>query len=209
MFEGFLKMNIEEIKKDFKKMRMPKMDISLDEFTDFDNFVKKIKKQDRDDEKYVLHNKMFPAIFGLFFLTIIMFFTSPQNLLQFSGLVLCYTGLISMLVLMFVEYKNISKESYDLSLLAYLMQKEKRLKSWRSTPLKFQMTFIIMISGCIMLLIGVMSSISQAIVITLVYLVILFTSWLIGEYFYRKRHREKHLPLIKMISEYINELNKE
>jgi hypothetical protein len=38
------------------------------------------------------------------------------------------------------------------------------------------------------------------------YLGLLVFSWIIGEYLYRKRHRKKHQPLIKNISELIKEL---
>ena len=41
-----------------------------------------------------------------------------------------------------------------------------------------------------------------------VYIALFVISWIIGEYFYRKRHKKKHQPLIKIISEQIEELSK-
>jgi Na+/melibiose symporter-like transporter len=112
---------------------------------------------------------------------------------------------------LFRDYKNISKESYDLSLLAYLKQKEERLKSWRSTPVKYQWTFTVFVSGLIMMILGnagLMHKFSTEYIIMfiIVYLILLLTSWIIGEHFYRKRHKKKHLPLLSIIAELKNEL---
>ncbi len=49
-------MDIEELKNEFKKMRMPKMDVSINNVNNFNDFIENIRKQDRDDEKYILHN---------------------------------------------------------------------------------------------------------------------------------------------------------
>ena len=211
MFEGFLIMNIEEIKKDYKKMRMPKMDISINEFNNFDEFVQRIKKQDRDDEKYILHNKMIPVLFGLFFIIIIMLFNPIKNALLLTGTFFIFLGLMSTLILLFIDYRNISKESYDLSLLAFLKNKKDRLKSWRLTSAKYYITFIVFVSGLIMFNISLLKKFSAEFGITLLtfYLVMLAVAWIIGEHFYRKRHREKHEPLLKIISEQIDELSKE
>ena len=63
---------------------------------------------------------------------------------------------------------------------------------------------IIMFIGNARLLQGV----DTALVITfiVVYLTLLLISWIIGEYYYRKRHMKKHQPLIKNISDLIKEL---
>ena len=57
-------------------------------------------------------------------------------------------------VKVFKDYRDISKESYDLSLFAYLKQKEERLKSWKSTPVRYKWTFIVFVSGLIIMFIG-------------------------------------------------------
>jgi len=202
-------MNIEDIKKDYKKMRMPKMDISVNDFKNFDDFVQKIKKQDRDDEKYILHNKMFPALVGLFFITIIILFNPIKTAPLIIGTFLIFLGLFSTLLLLFLDYRNISKESYDLSLLAYLKQKEERLKSWRLTSAKYYLTFIVFVTGIIMGSASLLSTISPEFGIMLVpfYLFLLLISWIIGEHFYRKRHKKKHQSLLKTISELKQELD--
>ena len=202
-------MKSKSLKDEFKKMKVPEMDITINEANYLEEFVRKIKKQDKEDERYLLHNKVIPILVGLFILTIVMILTSVKTLSLFVGVFLCYLGLVSTLILLFVDYKEISKESYDLSLLVYLKQKEQRLKSWYSTPVKYQWTFTIFVSGLIMMIIGTLRDIEHVAVFIFVYLVILLMSWIIGEYLYRKRHKDKHQPLLKMISELKEELNEE
>jgi hypothetical protein len=142
MFEGFIKMDIDKLKHEFKKMKVPKMDVSINEVTNTEDFFQKIKNQDKDDEKYILHNRIIPIIVGLFLMIILMLINPIKSALLLTGMFLIFTGLIYTLILSFMDYKNISKESYDLSLFAYLKQKEARLKSWRSTPAKYKLLFI-------------------------------------------------------------------
>jgi cell division protein FtsW (lipid II flippase) len=204
-------MDIEELKKEFKKMRLPKMDISINEFNNLEDFVQKIKKQDKDDEKYLLHNKMIPVLIGIFFITVIILLNPIKTVVLLTGLLLVFLGLLFTLVLLLMDYKNISKESYDLSLLAYLKQKEERLKSWHSTQSKYKWTFAVFVSGLIMMIIGntfIIKDLGSEYFILFIagYLALLFISWIIGEYFYRKRHRKKHQPLLDIISEFKKEL---
>jgi len=142
-------MDIETLKKDFKKMRVPKMDISIDAANNLSEFVQLIKKQDKDDEKYILHNKMIPALFGLFSIIIIILLNPIKTALLLAGFFLIFAGFFSMLILMFIDYRNISKESYDFSLLTYLKQKKDRLESWRLTSAKYYITFIVFVIGLI------------------------------------------------------------
>lgn len=204
-------MNIDEIKKDYKNMRMPKMDISVNNFKNFDDFAQRIKKQDRDDEKYILRNKIIPVSTGLFFITISMLLNPIKTVLLLTGIFLVFLGLFYTLILLLKDYKNISKESYDLSLLAYLKQKEERLRSWHATPTKYKWTFAVFVSGLIMMIVGntkLMRDLGTEYIILfiVIYLILLLTSWIIGEHYYRKRHRKKHQPLLKMISDQLNEL---
>lgn len=187
------------------------MDISINYFENFDEFVQRIKKQDLDDEKYILHNKIIPVLFGLFFVTIIMLFNPIKTAMLLTGTFLIFSGLMATLILLFIDYRNISKESYDLSLLTFLKQKRERLKSWRLTSTKYYLTFIIFVFGLVLSNISLLKNFSAEFGITLLtfYIAILAIAWIIGEHFYRKRHRDKHEPLLKIISEQINELNKE
>ncbi len=204
-------MNIEELKRDYKKMRIPMMDISINYFENFDEFIQRIKKQDLDDEKYILHNKIIPVLFGLFFITLIMLLNPVKTTMLLIGTFLIFSGLLSTLLLLFIDYRNISKETYDLSLLAFLNQKRERLKSWRLTSTKYYVTFIIFVSGLVLSNISLLKNFSAEFGVALItfYIAILAIAWIIGEHFYRRRHREKHEPLLKIISEQINELIKE
>jgi cell division protein FtsW (lipid II flippase) len=214
MFKGCIKMDIDKLKNEFKKMRVPKMDISINEVSNMKDFFQKIKTQDKDDEKYILHNRIIPIIVGLFLMIILMLINPIKSVLLLTGMFLIFTGLIYTLILSFLDYKNITKESYDFSLFAYLKQKEERLKSWRSTPAKYKWTFTVFVSGLIFMVIGNTSLMRDfdreyIILFIVVYLCLLVTFWTIGEYFYRKRHRQKHQPLIKSITQLLKELGNE
>ena len=204
-------MDIETLRKDFKKIRRPKMDISIDVENNLNEFVQLIKKQDKEDEKYVLHNKMIPVLFGLFSIIIIILFNPVKEVLMLTGHFLIFLGFFSTLILVFIDYRNISKESIDFSLLAYLKQKKDRLESWRLTSAKYYLTFIVFLTGLILSNISLLKNYSFEFSIFLLssYLTILVIAWIIGEHFYRKRHKKKHQPIIKILSEQIEELVKE
>jgi hypothetical protein len=179
--------------------------------TELNSIVELIKKQDKEDEKYLLHNKVIPLLIGLFFTIIIMLFNPIKTFMLVLGLLLIFLGLSVTLLLLFREYRNISKESYDLSLLSYLRQKQERLKSWRKTPVKYKWTFTIFVSGLILMILGNQGFVeeigSEFIIIFLaIYLFILLIAWIIGEQYYQKRHRNKHKPLLDNISNQLKEL---
>jgi hypothetical protein len=212
MFEGHIIMDIKELKKELKKIRIPEMDISMSKANNLENFIHRIKKQDRDDEKYMLHNKIFPISIVLIFFTILILISPARTILQMTGIFLIYSGLVSTLIFLLMDYKIISQESYDLSLCVFLRHKEARLKSWHSTPAKYQWTFTIFVSGLIMLIVGSTSLLSDfsteyAILFIAVYLLLLLISWIIGEYLYRKRHKKRHLPLLNTIAQLRAELD--
>jgi hypothetical protein len=207
-------MKIDEIKNELNKMRIPKMNgsLSLDRMDTMEEFIQKIKQQDKDDEKYLLHNKLIPVLIGIFFITIVMLLNPIKSVILLSGCFLTFLGLFITMILLFWDYKNISKEYFNLNLLDYLKQKERRLQSWRFTPNKYKWTFMIFLTGLIMMIIGNTALIRefglvQIIIYIVAYLGILITSWTIGEYFYRKRHREKHRPILTIISDLKSELD--
>ena len=107
-------MNIEDVKNEFKKMRLPMMDISAADFKNLEDFVLRIRKQDRSDEKYILHNKMIPVLIGLFFITIIMIFNPIKNLLMLTGMFLIFSGLFSTFILLLRDFRNILIFSHPL-----------------------------------------------------------------------------------------------
>ena len=204
-------MEIDKLKDEFKKKKVTEMDFSIKNVTNMEDFFQRIKAQDREDEKYLLHNQLIPIIVGLFLLTIIMLINPIKTFLLLLGMFLIFTGLVYTLILKFLDYKDISRGSYDLSLFAYLKQKKERLKSWYATPSKYKWTFTIFVSGVIFMVIGNTGpmqefSIETMLIFIVAYLSLLIISWNIGEHFYRKRHQQKHQPLIKIISEQLKEL---
>jgi len=205
-------MDIDKLKSEYKNMRVPKMDVSLNGVKNLEDFFQRIQTQDKEDERYLLHNQLIPLIVGLFFMTIIMLINPIKTFFLLTGMFLIFTGLVYTIILKFLDYKDISKETYDLSLFAYLKQKEKRLKSWRSTSTKYKWTFTVFVSGLIFTVIGNTGlmrdfGFETIFLFILIYLVLFLTSWIVGEYFYRKRHRQKHQPLITIISEQLRELD--
>lgn len=207
---------IDSYKRYYKNLKSSGMKSSMYAHNDIElkNIVELIKKQDKEDEKYVLHNKMIPVLIGLFLITLIMLYNPIKTPVLLTGLLLIFLGLSVSLILLFREYQNISKESYDLSLLSYLRQKKERLRSWRKTPVKYKWTFTIFVSGLILMIVGNKGFVeeigSEYIVIFIVaYLVILVTAWIIGERYYRKRHTKKHKPLLDIISNQLKELEEE
>jgi hypothetical protein len=204
-------MDIDKIKKEYKKVKVSKMDISMDQTKILGDFIQRIKQQDRDDEKYILHNQIIPICIGLIILTVIIITVPVTTFPLRTGIILIYTGLISAVILLIKDYRDITKEPYDINLLAYLKQKERRLKSWYATPAKYYLTFTVFVSGLILMILGNTGIIRQfgieiTVSIIAIYLIILIISWVIGEYFYRQRHTKKHQPLIAEIRAQIKEL---
>jgi hypothetical protein len=204
-------MNIDDLKKQYKTVGMPEMDISIKDFTNLEDFIQQIKKQDKDDEKYLLHNKMLPVLIGLLFITLIIILNPIKTALLVGGTLMIFLGLFFTFIFLLMDYKSISQESYDLSLLAYLKQKEKRLSSWRATPNRFKWSFSVFVSGLIMMITGNALKIpeisNEYILLFLVsYVGLLLICWIIGEHFYRRRHQKKHRPLLNIISELKSEL---
>ena len=120
--------NIDEFKKDFKNMKASYKKSKLMEngYNNINDFLQSIKKQDRDDERYLIRTKIRPAIIGIIILTILFMFYRIPNIVMFTGSFIVYGGLITLIILYFRDYRNISKESFDLSLYEYLQNKKKR-----------------------------------------------------------------------------------
>jgi cell division protein FtsW (lipid II flippase) len=204
---------IDSYKKYYKGLKTSGMKSSVYAQNDIElnNIVELIKKQDKKDEKYLLHNKMIPVLVGLFFITIIMLYNPIKTLVLLTGLSLIFLGLFITLILLFIEYRDISKESYDLSLFSYLGQKKERLKSWRKTPAKYKWTFTIFVTGLILMIFGNRGFVEEIgleyiFIFIVVYLVVLLSAWIIGERYYQKRHTKNHKPLIDNISNQLVEL---
>jgi hypothetical protein len=214
MFKGCLNMAIDKLKIDFRKMRVPKMDISINEGANMEKFLQKIKSQDKEDEKYLLHNQIIPLIIGLFLMIILMLVNPIKSILLLTGMFLISSALAYSLILRLMDYNDISKEPYDLSLFVYLKQKQERLKSWRATPSKYKWIFSVFVSGLIFMVIGNTALVrdfgeENLLVVIVVYLILFISAWTIGEHFFRKRHKQKHQPLISNIADLLKELTDE
>jgi cell division protein FtsW (lipid II flippase) len=211
MPKGCLTMDINKLKNDYQKIRVPKMDISIDEVINVESFIKKIKNQDREDEKYLLHNQIIPLIVGLVIMIILMLINPIKTVLMLTGMFMIFGALLTSLILRFADYRKISKETYDLSLSAFLKHKEERLESWRSTPSFYKWIFTVFVTGLIFMVIGntaMMRDFGPGYILLFIaiYLILFISAWTIGEHFFRKRHEKKHQPLIKNIVDLLNEL---
>jgi len=204
---------IDNYKKYYKQLKTSGMKSSIyaQNETKLNGIIEFIKKQDKEDEKYLLHNRLIPLSIGLILIIIIMLYNPLKTIILLSGLLLIFLGLFITLLLSFREYKNISKESFDFSLLSYLRQKKERLKTWRKTPVLYMLTFVVFVFGLILMIAGNQGFIEEIsteyiIVFLTAYVAVLIAAWIIGERFYRKRHTKKHKPLLDMISNQLKEL---
>lgn len=190
------------------------MDLLLHNSAQLNDFISQIKAQDRIDEKYLLHNQIVPLLVGLSIMIVLVLINPIKTILMLTGMFLIFAALIISLILRFIDYRNISQESYDLSLTAFLKQKMKRLRSWRATPSYYKWIFMTFVMGLIFMVLGNTAIMREFglgfIILSIIIYVIVFTSaWTIGEYFFRKRHEQKHKPLINSISEQLKELEEE
>jgi hypothetical protein len=142
----------------------------------------------------------------------IFMFAAVSNIILFTGCVLIYGGLITVLILFFRDYRNISKEASGLSLHDYLGNKVRRLKSWKSNPKLYHFLYGIYIIGVLLIILGitnpvdVLKTTQNFIIYTVGIIISLIISGITGELTYRRSHKKKHQPLIDTISGLIAEL---
>ena len=183
------------------------MEISFLQSENLKDFMRQVRKQDREDERYLVRKRLLPLLFGLLFLTFVIMISPIKNMILFWGILLVYAGLVAIGLFSFLDYKNISKEKFDMSLLTFLKQKEARLTSWKSTPLKYYFIYAFYVIGVMMMIVGNtnlirnLKTFQNIALFTGITLSIFILSWIIGEYFYRKRHKQMHQPLLKLIDE--------
>ena len=208
-------MNIEDLKKEIKKIEAPKMaSFSNSNFLSLADVISQIKNQDREDEGYLFKNKILPLLAGLIFISVIVIITPVRNISMVTGILIMFTSMLTALILIIIDFRNISKESFDSTVLEFLKQKKRRLESWQSTRFHYYLIFISFCLGYFLMLLGntkVIDSFnfSYAILIYIIFLVIVTISWIIGERVFRRKHRVKHQPLINIISEIQKELTAE
>ena len=206
-------MNIDDFKKEFQKRRAPRMDGTVYN-SDMNNLILRIKKQDKEDEKYLLKNKIIPLFIGLLLFTMVIIAVPAVNIIVFLGCIFIFSSLLFVLILWLIDYKNISKESFDLNLQEFLKQKEERLKYWKSTHWKYYLILVMYLFGLILMLVGnepfvrsFQEGYFTVFLVTIIFIIVL--SHLIGERMYRRRHNKKHQPLLEIITEVKRELAEE
>ena len=171
-----------------------------------ESFIRRIKRQDREDERYLFRTKILPLLIGVCILTILLLLTPVRNPVMRFGCFLVISTMTASLLLFFRDYVSISRESFDATVSDFLKQKEKRLKYWRSTPFHYHIIFFVYIAGVVMMILGnssaVRNSSSNFVAAYLLLIVLLLIAfWILGERRYRERHRSKHRPLLEMISD--------
>ena len=209
-------MNTDDLKDELKKMRAPKMDFTLpsDRTGSVSKFFEMLRNQERKDEKYLLKKRIIPLLAGLILFTIVLIINPVRNPVMFLGCLLIFSGMLITLILSIIDYKNISKETFDSSILDFLKEKKKRLVYWKSTHFKYKLLFTAFLLGLFMLNIGNKPFVRSfgdfpfAVFLGLIFAVILISN-VIGERAYQRRHRKEHGPIMNMISDLQEELKGE
>ena len=133
---------------------------------------------------------------------------------MFGGAFLMFASLLAAFVLFLKDYRDISRVTFDTSVVRFLMDKEKRPSSWRSTPLLHHLVFAVFLIGWLTLNLGNRPFIRDAgsfpfgIIIGLALLAMILLS-INNEWLYRRRHKEEHEPLLEMIAEIREALQEE
>ena len=201
-------MNLDDIKKEFRKVRAPKMETAFPSGSTVKapELFERLRRQERRDERFLLNKRIIPVLAGLVLFTAVVIAVPIRTPVMFGGAFLMFASLLAALVLFFKEYKDISRETFDMSVVRFLMDKEKRLSHWRSTPLLHHLVFAIFLIGWLLLNLGNELFIRDAgsfpfgIVIGLALLAMILLS-INNERLYRKRHEREHEPLLEMIAE--------
>ena len=205
---------IDDFKSEYNNLRPPGKSRSSYE-TDqlIENMIEIIRRQDEVDRKYLFLRRILPVSIGIVLLTIVFLMVNVPNIVVFIGCSLIYSGLVGILILFIRDYYKVVKEDYGISIRHYLINKKNRLLVWKRTPVAYHLIFGVYISGVVFMIMGntkhyqiLLNSSQNVILFALVNMAVLVISGIIGEYKYRKRHKKNHEPLIKSITEMINEL---
>lgn len=208
---------IESFKGNFKNIKPSEMGNSIyaNYNNEFRNILESIKRQDKADERYILNKRIIPVLSGLIILTVVLMFNVVSNILILIGSLMIYTGLITILLLFFKDYKNISTEQFGISLNEFLENKKRQLAKWKYQPFLYHVIYAVFVIGVLFLIIGntglldvLKTKLAVAIYVICIILALIF-SGLIGEYLYRNRYRKQHHILKANISDLLNQLNSE
>jgi Na+/melibiose symporter-like transporter len=209
-------MNVDELKREFQQRRTPTMDLTAGSKhpADFRPLLGMLRQQDSADQRFVLTQKALPLGIGILLFSILVAVNPIHNPVMLAGCLLVMFTLLLSLVLVLYDYMNISRESFDTSVMEFLREKERRLRSWRTTALKYHLIMAAYIIGVVMLTLGNTAILRDfttkqitIYIASIVALLIFF--WVLGELRCRKRHQEKHRPLLNMIAEMRGELHRD
>jgi hypothetical protein len=207
---------LEAMKKALLGLRAPDsaLPASKKKENSMEELIRSLRKQEKEDQAFILKRRIVPLAAGIVIFTVILIFLPVRNPVMGAGCFLISASLLTALILCFIDYMDISKESYDSSVHDFLRQKEKRLRYWRTTPLRYHFIYICYVAGVVMISLGnsAMMSESGGVVISIYLGAVVFLlglSWILGARRFRKRHREKHRPLLELIEELEQELAEE
>jgi hypothetical protein len=211
--------NLDDLKTEFKSFKFKDehmigkhMKETGEEHDVLRSIIASVKDQDRIDERYILYRKILPVALGIVFLTLLVAFYNINNKLILSGFVMVYIGLLSILILFLRDYRNISNETFDQTLLDYLEAKRKRLTTWKRIPVLYHLIYGCYIVGVLLIIMGntrmagLLGTSFGNLIFTGSILSALIISGLTGEYRFRKRHQQLHKPILERIGVLITEL---
>lgn len=212
-------MNLDDMKADFKGFKFAQKNVmqrdkseTEEENAGLRSVMEAVKLQDRADERYILNKKILPVALGIITLTLLLAFLHIPNLLVLAGFVLVYAGLVSILIHFLCDYRNISNEVYDQTLMDYLETKRKRLTAWKRIPFLYNMIYGLYILGVLLIIIGntrlasFLGASYSNLIYTVCIIAALVVSGIVGDYRFRRRHKIMHHPILKRIDSLINEL---
>ena len=209
-------MKIDDLKKEIQRVRAPEMDMTFRSGKKCSpaEFFERIRQQDRKDEKFILSKRIIPVSIGLIGCAIVMIIVPIRAPLMFTGSFLMFLGMLLALILFFLDYRDISRETFNTSVAQFLKRKKKRLAYWRSTPLKHHLVLALFLIGWLMTNFGNEpfmrddKKLPFAIFVGLLLFIIILLN-INSERLYRKRHKRQHEPLLKMIEDIQEELREE
>lgn len=202
-------MTLEDMKRALHALKAPDFAATTSEKKEnsMKELIQVLRKQEKEDQAFIIRRKIIPIAVGIVIFTIILIFNPIRNPLMVTGCLLISGTLLAALMFYLIDYMDISKESFDSSVQDFLRQKEKRLRYWRTTPLKYHLIFLLYITGVVMITLGNnaamrdFGALSMAVYLGVI-VVLLVVFWILGHRRFLKRHSVKHQPLLELIEEF-------
>jgi hypothetical protein len=202
-------MSIDDLKRELAAIRAPApapMSTQERDGSGAGSFMGRLKAQECKDERFIVRTRIIPISIGIVLFAVVMAINPIHNPVMVGGALLIMLTLLVTLVLYVIDYMSICRESFDASVREFLVQKEKRLRSWRSMALRYRIIFALYILGLLMLTLGntviLRDFTTTQITVYLACIIsLLVFFWVRGERAFRKRHAQQHQPLLDMIEE--------